>query len=61
MMIYVDADAFPNALKEILLRAILKRGITTHFIANKKNRFNNEETQNHKGNQNVERMLQENM
>ena len=35
-MIYVDADAFPNALKEILLRAILKRGITTHFIANKK-------------------------
>jgi hypothetical protein len=36
MMIYVDADAFPNTLKEILLRAVFKRGITTHFIANKK-------------------------
>jgi len=35
-MIYVDADAFPNTLKEILLRAIFKRHITTHFVANKK-------------------------
>jgi len=35
-MIYVDADAFPNTLKEILLRAVFKRGITTHFVANKK-------------------------
>jgi len=33
--ILVDADAFPNALKEILLRAVLKRSITTIFIANK--------------------------
>ena len=34
-MIYVDADAFPNTLKEILLRAVFKRNITTHFVANK--------------------------
>jgi hypothetical protein len=37
MKILVDADAFPNALKEILLRAVLKRQITTTiFIANKR-------------------------
>lgn len=36
MKILVDADAFPNALKEILMRAVLKREITTVFIANKK-------------------------
>ena len=36
MKILVDADAFPNALKEILLRAVLKREITTIFIANKR-------------------------
>lgn len=36
MKIFVDADAFPNALKEILLRAVLKREITTIFIANKR-------------------------
>lgn len=36
MKILVDADAFPNALKEILLRAVLKRHIPTLFIANKK-------------------------
>lgn len=36
MKILVDADAFPNALKEILLRAVLKRQIVTVFIANKK-------------------------
>lgn len=36
MKILVDADAFPNALKEILLRAVLKRELTTIFIANKK-------------------------
>ncbi|MFA6628900.1 MAG: YaiI/YqxD family protein [Sulfuricurvum sp.] len=36
MTILVDADAFPNALKEILMRAVLKREITTVFIANKK-------------------------
>ena len=36
MKIFVDADAFPKALKAILLRAVLKRGINTYFIANKK-------------------------
>ncbi len=36
MKILVDADAFPNALKEILLRAVLKRQIPTVFIANKR-------------------------
>lgn len=42
MKILVDADAFPNALKEILLRAVLKRQITTIFIANKKISIPNE-------------------
>lgn len=36
MTIFVDADAFPNLLKEILLRFVLKRSIPTKFIANKK-------------------------
>lgn len=36
MKILVDADAFPNALKEVLLRAVLKRRIPTWFIANKR-------------------------
>ncbi len=36
MKILVDADAFPNALKEILLRAVHKRQIPTIFIANKR-------------------------
>ncbi len=36
MTIFVDADAFPNVLKEILLRFVLKRSIPTYFIANKK-------------------------
>ena len=36
MTIFVDADAFPNVLKEILLRFVLKRHIPTRFIANKK-------------------------
>jgi hypothetical protein len=35
MKILVDADAFPNALKEVLMRAVLKRQITTIFVANK--------------------------
>jgi len=35
MKILVDADAFPNALKEVLLRAVHKRKIITLFIANK--------------------------
>lgn len=36
MTIFVDADAFPNVLKEILLRFVLKRSLPTRFIANKK-------------------------
>ena len=36
MVIFVDADAFPNVLKEILLRFVQKRAIPTKFIANKK-------------------------
>ena len=36
MTLFVDADAFPNVLKEILLRFVLKRSIPTRFIANKK-------------------------
>lgn len=36
MTIFVDADAFPNALKEVLLRAVHKRTLTTVFVANKK-------------------------
>ncbi|MCX6074239.1 MAG: YaiI/YqxD family protein [Campylobacterales bacterium] len=35
MKILIDADAFPNALKEVLLRAVHKRQIPTLFIANK--------------------------
>ena len=35
MKILVDADAFPNALKEVLMRAVLKREITTIYVANK--------------------------
>ncbi len=36
MPIFVDADAFPNVLKEILLRFVMKRSISTRFIANKR-------------------------
>ncbi|MDD3342112.1 MAG: YaiI/YqxD family protein [Sulfurospirillaceae bacterium] len=36
MTIFVDADAFPNALKEILLKAVHKRTLKTIFVANKK-------------------------
>jgi len=35
MQIFVDADAFPNALKEVLLRSVKKREISTIFVANK--------------------------
>lgn len=35
MALYVDADAFPNLLKDILLRAVSKHEITTYFVANK--------------------------
>lgn len=36
MKLYIDGDAFPNALKEIVLRAINKQKINTIVIANKK-------------------------
>jgi len=35
MRIFVDADAFPNLLKEVLLRSVIKRQIETIFVANK--------------------------
>jgi hypothetical protein len=35
MKILVDADAFPNVLKEVLMRAVLKRKIITIYVANK--------------------------
>lgn len=34
--LYIDGDALPNALKEIILRAINKLKIKTYVIANKK-------------------------
>ena len=34
MQIWVDADACPNAIKEVLFRAAEKRGITTTLVAN---------------------------
>ncbi len=36
MIIYVDGDAFPNALKTILFKAITKLDLKTTVIANKK-------------------------
>lgn len=35
MHIYADADALPNAIKEILFRAALRRGIGLTLVANK--------------------------
>ncbi|MCE5262858.1 MAG: YaiI/YqxD family protein [Deltaproteobacteria bacterium] len=35
MRIYVDADGFPRAAKEILLRAALRLGVPVIFVANK--------------------------
>jgi len=36
MKILVDADAFPNSIKEILMRPVLKHRIVTIFVANKR-------------------------
>ena len=36
MKLYIDGDAFPNLLKDIILRAINKNSIETIVIANKK-------------------------
>ena len=35
MQIYVDADGFPRAAKEILIRAALRLGVPLVFVANK--------------------------
>ena len=35
MKIYIDADGFPRAAKEILLRAALRLGVPLVFVANK--------------------------
>ena len=35
MRIYVDADSFPKAAKEILVRSALGLGVTVVFVANK--------------------------
>lgn len=35
MQIYVDADGFPRAAKEILVRAALRLGVPAVFVANK--------------------------
>jgi uncharacterized protein YaiI (UPF0178 family) len=35
MQIYVDADGFPRAAKEILIRAVLRLGVAVVFVANK--------------------------
>ena len=34
MTIWVDADACPQVIKQILFKAAQKRGITTYFVAN---------------------------
>jgi uncharacterized protein YaiI (UPF0178 family) len=35
MHIYADADALPNAIKEILFRAAVRRGLRLTLVANK--------------------------
>jgi uncharacterized protein YaiI (UPF0178 family) len=35
MQIYVDADGFPRAAKDILIRAALRLGVSVVFVANK--------------------------
>lgn len=36
MTLYIDGDALPNALKPVLLKAIIKRNIKTIVVSNKK-------------------------
>lgn len=36
MTLYIDGDAFPNLLKPVILRAILKHSLSTAIIANKR-------------------------
>jgi uncharacterized protein YaiI (UPF0178 family) len=35
MILYIDGDAFPNALKDILLRSIIRKSLKTIAISNK--------------------------
>lgn len=35
MRLWIDADAVPAAVKEIIIRAALKRGLTTLFVSDK--------------------------
>jgi uncharacterized protein len=39
MRIYVDADGFPNAAKELVIRAALRLRVPLVFVANKKLRY----------------------
>ncbi len=39
MQIYVDADGFPNAAKDIVIRAALRLQVPLVFVANKKVRY----------------------
>ena len=39
MQIYVDADGFPNAIKELLIRAAIRLHVPVVFVANKKVRY----------------------
>jgi len=36
MTLYIDVDAFPNLLKLVVLRAILKHSLSTVIISNKR-------------------------
>ena len=36
MKLYIDGDALPNALKDIIIRAVNKLSIQTYVVANKK-------------------------
>lgn len=36
MILYIDGDALPNALKEIIVRAVNKKQIQTYAVSNKK-------------------------
>ena len=39
MQIYVDADGFPNAAKELLIRAAIRLQVPLVFVANKRVRY----------------------
>jgi uncharacterized protein YaiI (UPF0178 family) len=39
MRIYIDADAFPNVIKDVLIRASVRLNVPLCFVANKPMRF----------------------